>query len=285
MAKRFTVIVPVYNLAAYLNKCLASLQAQTYTGFDVWLIDDGSTDGSVAIMQAWVKKDSRFHLWRQPANQGVSAARNVGLRQAQGDYICFVDGDDWCEPTYLAGFAEQMAQPQVDMALCGYSTDDDHSTKAQTTKLEHNGLKVFLGDDRQRMLTQHQMLAAVLKPSGDIRGFLWNKCYRLDVIRQQHLVFDEEISLLEDQLFNVAYVLQTQRFYYVATPQYHYVMRENSAIHKWTPQTLPAELQALSRIQQLLSQHPELQFSRLLARRRKQIRHDLVARLHQPTRK
>ncbi|MFD0896806.1 glycosyltransferase family 2 protein [Loigolactobacillus binensis] len=272
MAKQFTVIVPLYNVAAYLARCLASLQAQTYTDFNVWLIDDGSTDNSAALAKTWVQKDQRFHLYQQPANRGVSAARNVGLRQAQGDYVCFVDGDDWCEPTYLASFAEQMARPQADMALCGYYTD-------------WPSLKVLLGSTTQKVLTQPAMLAAVLKPSGDVRGFLWNKCYRLAVIRRFRLQFDEKITLLEDQLFNVAYVLQTQCFYYAATPQYHYLTRKDSAIHKWSPQKLTAELQALNQIQQLLNQHPELQFSELLAQRRQQARQNLTTHLHQVARK
>jgi len=273
VTKEFTVIVPIYNVAAYLDQCLVSLQAQTYPNFTVWLIDDGSTDASATVAAAWANKDSRFHLLQQ-ANRGVSAARNVGLQQARGDYVCFVDGDDWCEPTYLANFAKQMAQPDADMALCGYYTD-------------WPSLKVLLGDTAQRLLDQQKMLAAVLKPSGDVRGFLWNKCYRLDVIQRHQLTFDEEITLLEDQLFNVAYVVHTQYFYYTATPQYHYVTRNDSAIHKWTPHTVTAELQALNRIQQLLAQYPHLKFGPLMSRRRKRIRHDLATRLqqHRMTRK
>ncbi|MFD1319220.1 glycosyltransferase family 2 protein [Loigolactobacillus zhaoyuanensis] len=262
--KQFTVIVPVYNLAPYLEQCLASLQAQTYTNFNVWLIDDASTDDSAAILAAWTQKDNRFHIWRQPTNQGVSAARNVGIQQASGDYVCFVDGDDWCEPTYLASFSEQMAQPQADMAMCGYYTD-------------WPSLKVLFGSAETQVLDRQAMLTNVLKPSGDIRGFLWNKCYRLALIQRQQLTFDEEITLLEDQLFNVAYVLQTHCFYYAAAPQYHYVTRNDSAIHKWSPQTLPEELKALDRIQRLLKQQPK--FSRLLADRRRKTRHDLAARL------
>lgn len=265
--KQVTVIVPVYNLAAYLERCLTSLQTQTYSHFEAWLIDDGSTDGSNAILKKWTQKDRRFHLWRQPKNQGVSAARNVGLRQAQGDYVCFVDGDDWCAPTYLANFVQQMALTPTDMALCGYYTD-------------WPSLKVLLGENQNRTFTQAAALLAILKPSGDIRGFLWNKCYRLAVIRQADLWFDESVTLMEDQLFNAAYVLQTQHFRYWAAPQYHYTTRHDSAIHQWSVHTLPEELKALDKIQQLLHQHPELQFSQLLAQRRQKVHRDLVARMH-----
>lgn len=266
--KQVTVIVPVYNLAAYLARCLTSLQAQTYPHFEVWLIDDGSTDGSTEILKQWVQKDARFQLWRQSKNCGVSAARNVGLHQAQGDYVCFVDGDDWCEPTYLESFVQQMALAPTDMVLCGYHTD-------------WPSLKVLLGKNYDCTFTQKAALLAILKPSGDIRGFLWNKCYRLDVIRQANLRFDESVTLMEDQLFNVAYVLQTQHFRYKAAPQYHYVTRHDSAIHQWSVHTVPEELKASDKIQQLLRQHPELQFGQLLAQRRQKVHRDLIARMHQ----
>ena len=97
---RFSIIVPVYNIAKYLRGCLASIQSQTLTDFECLLIDDGSTDGSSAIIDEIATTDPHFKAFHKQ-NGGVSSARNVGLDHAQGEYICFVDADDTIASTYL----------------------------------------------------------------------------------------------------------------------------------------------------------------------------------------
>ncbi|MFQ3588414.1 MAG: glycosyltransferase family 2 protein, partial [Fimbriimonadaceae bacterium] len=89
MSAKISIIVPVYNVEPYLAPCLDSLRAQTYPNFEAILVDDGSTDGSGAICDAYASADPRFHVVRQ-SNQGVSAARNAGMKQASGDYLLFV---------------------------------------------------------------------------------------------------------------------------------------------------------------------------------------------------
>ena len=92
-----SVIIPVYNVAPYLERCLDSVAAQTWENLEVWLVDDGSTDGSLALCEARAEQDSRFRVLRQ-ANAGVSAARNRGMDHAAGQYLQFVDGDDFLPP-------------------------------------------------------------------------------------------------------------------------------------------------------------------------------------------
>lgn len=96
-----SIIVPIYNAAAYLRQCLDSLQAQTITDWEAILVDDASTDTSAEIAAEYAKKDTRFSLLRQPQNQGQSAARNRGLAQARGEYVAFLDSDDWWDQDYL----------------------------------------------------------------------------------------------------------------------------------------------------------------------------------------
>ena len=95
-----SVIIPVYNLAKYLSKCLESVLAQTYANFEIIAIDDGSTDDSAAILKKYAEKDKRVKPILK-ANGGVSSARNAGLDKAEGEYIFFLDGDDWIEPETL----------------------------------------------------------------------------------------------------------------------------------------------------------------------------------------
>lgn len=96
-----SIIVPIYNAAAYLRQCLDSLQAQTVTDWEAILVDDASTDDSADIAAEYVQKDARFCLLQQAYNQGQSAARNRGLAQAKGEYIAFLDSDDWWDKDYL----------------------------------------------------------------------------------------------------------------------------------------------------------------------------------------
>jgi len=114
----FSVIVPVYNVEQYLDKCLASILGQTYKDFECIVVDDGSPDNSSAIIDKYVKQDQRFKVIHQK-NMGVSAARNAGLAIAQGDYITFVDSDDYISNEYLEKFALKIANTDADIVICG----------------------------------------------------------------------------------------------------------------------------------------------------------------------
>ena len=113
-----SVIVPVYNVEAYLARCVASLRGQTYPDLEIILVDDGSADGSGLLCDSFAREDPRIRVIHQP-NAGVSAARNAGLEAASGSYVCFVDGDDWAEETMAAeaAVAADTPQPQVAESL------------------------------------------------------------------------------------------------------------------------------------------------------------------------
>ena len=125
---KFSVIIPLYNKAPYIRKALESVFAQTYTDYELIIVDDGSTDGSAEIAESFLQDPasrlspltSRLRLLKQP-NQGVSAARNNGVAQAHGDYITFLDADDWWEPTYLERMAQLIKDyPDAGLYACNY---------------------------------------------------------------------------------------------------------------------------------------------------------------------
>ncbi|MDR0422523.1 MAG: glycosyltransferase, partial [Proteiniphilum sp.] len=105
MNPMISVIVPVYNVEKYLRKCLESILAQTYTSFELLLVNDGSTDGSGQICDEYAQKDSRVQVFHQE-NKGVSRARNLGLERAKGKWVAFIDSDDWVDSTYLEHLLE-----------------------------------------------------------------------------------------------------------------------------------------------------------------------------------
>ena len=119
--KLISVIVPVYNVESFLDYCISSIIKQTYTNFELILVDDGSKDSSPAICDEWFKKDSRVRVIHQQ-NGGLSAARNAGLNQAKGDYICFIDSDDFVKENYLEAFVITMKKTDADIAICDISS-------------------------------------------------------------------------------------------------------------------------------------------------------------------
>ena len=119
MRAKISVIIPVYNASGLLPDCLQSIALQTWTDLEVLLVDDGSTDDSAGICRSFCEKDSRFRLL-QKENGGVSSARNLGLKEASGDYIAFVDADDWLCPGMLEHQADCLEKDGSDMAMCGF---------------------------------------------------------------------------------------------------------------------------------------------------------------------
>lgn len=113
-----SIIVPVYNVEPYVSKCLESILRQTYQNIEIIIIDDGSTDGGSDICDAYAHKDKRIKVIHQ-SNEGVSGARNVGLRIAKGEFIGFVDSDDWIEADMYEYLLQNIQQQDADIAICG----------------------------------------------------------------------------------------------------------------------------------------------------------------------
>ncbi|UKI46586.1 MAG: glycosyltransferase [Phocaeicola vulgatus] len=125
---KVSIIIPVYNVESYLVPCLQSVSQQSFTDFEVWLIDDGSKDRSAEICDSFVSQDPRFHVVHKQ-NGGVSTARNLGIEKSEGEWICFIDSDDTVEPHYLQNLYEEANGHRDTLIMQGY------------TKLYTNGKK------------------------------------------------------------------------------------------------------------------------------------------------
>lgn len=210
-----SVVVPVYNLQDCIEACMKSLQAQTYENFEVLLIDDGSADRSRDICAAFAEKDPRFHVLSQE-NQGVSTARNHGIRAATGAYLCFVDGDDVVEPTFLEVLHRQItAEEDVDMGLCG---------------VEMAGKNTVHGGSQQRngIWTREQVIEGLFAPDS-VKGYLVNKIFRRSIIKEHDLALDTTAHICEDALFCLEYAMHIRKARFANAPLYHYVIRTGSA--------------------------------------------------------
>ena len=217
---KISVIVPVYNAENYLQHCIESILNQTFSDFELLLIDDGSLDNSGHICDEYIAKDSRVRVFHKK-NGGVSSARNLGLNNARGEWVYFSDADDELFP-----IAFEILTSHIDIhiayIMAGYTMSDEL------------GAIIYNIDKRnERVISKSDAITQMFHPT-DYRyqGYLWNKLFDLSIIKQCKLQFAEDIYFNEDRLFNILYLLNigNKECFYSLEPVYNYVVRDNSAM-------------------------------------------------------
>lgn len=174
------------------------------TDYECLLIDDGSTDGSGRICDEYAEKDKRFRVFHKE-NGGVGSARNVGLDNAQGDWIAFCDSDDWVEPFFLAPC---LCHDNVDLVVQGYFIDNLSTS--------------FCWEEKKADCES----SIELLLSCEIRGAVWNKFFRRSNIKRSRICFDENMFFMEDELFFLSYLKGVSSIYFADTLAYHYFQPE-----------------------------------------------------------
>lgn len=205
--RKISVIIPVYNAAKYLKVCLDSIMQQTYRNLEVLLVNDGSTDNSLAIAFSYAEYEERIVVIDQE-NQGASAARNQGLLQATGDYIAFVDADDWLEPDYFqalsAGFVHD-----ADLICCGYFDHSIYGTHVPVNDFLHAGT----------LLERSALTQTLIKGTA---GVPWAKLFKQSIIREHNIRFLSDVKMSEDLIFNLEYVQYIRKATIIPKHLYHY---------------------------------------------------------------
>lgn len=217
---KVSVIIPVYNAEQYLERCLKAVLSQTHEDLEIILINDGSTDGSGAIIRAC--HDDRIVVIEKE-NGGVSAARNDGLRKATGECIVFVDADDYPEPAYIEKMAAAMERSGCGLVVCGYRYRDtqDRETGGFPNQREALHLK---GDG---YLSGEEVVAGIMLHES-IASCLWNKMFRTVLLSD--MTFDATIAIGEDLLFLIEYIQRCESFYLVTAPLYNYLINPGGAM-------------------------------------------------------
>ncbi len=183
-----SIIVPIYNGEVYLGRCVQSIQAQTYTMWELLLVDGGSADRTLAFCEAWRERDDRIRVFHSKENRGVSYGRNTGIREARGEYFFFVDADDWLQPDCLARLYEEIQQESVQIAGCGFERCSDRDWEEARRPQE----KAY----EKRLVAGKDFLAeGILKQ--DTR--CWSKLYRRELLKGHF--FKEDYTIGEDMLF------------------------------------------------------------------------------------
>lgn len=210
--KFISVIVPVYRVEEYLDRCIQSILSQTYRNLEIILVDDGSPDDCGKICDRYAGLDHRITVIHQN-NSGLSGARNVGLEIAHGDYVCFVDSDDEIDSQMIETMYWAISCRNDDLALCGHQQVNENTAP-----------KAFVpGSAPIRYMTSDELWQEVFSR---MNNAAWNKLYRRDLIG--NLRFPDGLIHGEDLIFNLKYLIGCESAVLIDAPLYHYYTRPGS---------------------------------------------------------
>lgn len=221
---KVSVIVPIYNVEQYLDTCIKSIVEQTYQNMEILLIDDGSNDLSPDICNQWEKRDSRIRVFHRQ-NSGVSEARNFGIKNTEGEYLTFVDADDWIEPRTVEQALEIALQNESDIVFWPYYREMVSKKQAVHFFPE---TKVFEGKEIRNVLVRKLFGPygkGVNRPEQlDYCSTVWGKLYRASLIIDNSLAFVDyrKIGMFEDGLFNISAFSKAQKITYLDNNLSHY---------------------------------------------------------------
>lgn len=212
-----SIIIPVYNAAPFLPKCIQSICDQRYQNLEIILVNDGSKDVSLEICNMYVGVDHRI-IVIDKANGGVSSTRNTAIGLARGKYIQFVDSDDWIDENATRLLVERAEETQSDLVISHYC------------RVAPNGRRTVYGflDSKKVMDKKEFALHLMDEPASFYYGVMWNKLYRADLIKEHGILCNEDLVWSEDLLFNLEYIRYAKRFSSIQTPIYYYVKNKKS---------------------------------------------------------
>lgn len=205
-----SIIIPVYNTAKYLDQCIQSVVEQDYTDWECILVNDGSTDDSGLICNNWAKDDDRIKVIHQE-NQGVSAARNHGVKESQGEYICFIDSDDWVESNYLLELFNH--REAAELAVSGLVGEFPDGRTEKVVPLQWGTFEIGKGGTE---FFAHLNKASLLY--GPV-----NKLYVTDIVKSNNIRFPEDCAYGEDLIFNFQYLEYVNKISMIPLATYHYM--------------------------------------------------------------
>lgn len=230
-----SVIVPIYMIDRYLGICIESTINQTYKNLEIILVDDGSKDRCSDICDLYSRKDGRIKVIHKE-NGGLVSARKAGLKNATGEYVSCVDGDDWIEPSYIESLYNAAKDTSADI-VCAGQTRDLFSQSAKLTNAVPAG--IYEGDDLNRLKRNMISYGPFYRPG--ISTYLWNKLFRRGILSEPQLTVDDRISIGEDAAVSYPAMLRAKRIVVGENTGYHYRQREDSMLKQIADYTVDAE--------------------------------------------
>ena len=218
----FSIVMPVYNAEKYLEDALDSIQNQEFSDFELILVNDSSTDNSLAVCIKYAAIDQRIIVIDCKTNCGAAVARNRGIKAAKGNYLCFVDADDYIDRDFLQQFYHALQEDEYDLVKSGayeeYFDKEElvYSRKCMLQQKSCQGLKEIT----EQVINMEQI---------PLFGYIWNSVYKMSIIRAHNLWFDQTLTVNEDFAFNVAYLPFVSIMKCLSYCGYHNAKRNNNS--------------------------------------------------------
>lgn len=259
---KFTFILPCYNGEDSIEQCLKSICAQSYQSIEIIVIDDGSTDLSLKLCEQFAQEEKRIRLFRQK-NKGVSSARNLGLKHAEGEYIIFVDVDDYvssdfCEIAYY--FINESHTSSSDFWIFNHDEVEDssdtnifHERRLESNQL-YKEIKYFIWDRQEQVALQYMALDA--KRTWDVDcsfSAVWSKVFRKAYLEKNHIVFNDKVIRGEDTLFLLQCLMTMQQISYIPIKVYGYKRSPQSVSNSYTVNRVKEDQMFLHEFSELLN--------------------------------
>ncbi|WP_097033173.1 glycosyltransferase family 2 protein [Clostridium tertium] len=224
-----SIIIPLYNASKYIEYCLKSIIEQTYKTIEIIVVDDGSTDNSIDITKEFLKFDARIKII-QKKNSGVSDSRNLGIDNAQGEWICFVDSDDYIEEDYVEKLYNYAVNNDVDIVYSGIRVINGTEV---TLKTNNCGTKILENDNIKNVMRSLIDNCTLEDSNIDLQvlGYPFAKLLKKSIVND--IRFEREISIREDALFNMDVLYNANRILFVEYVGYNYIIHPNSAMEKF----------------------------------------------------
>lgn len=212
-----SIIIPVYNAELYIERCIESVIKQTYYNIEVIIIDDGSNDSSYQIIKKYESADSRIRVFQQN-NQGVSVARNLGIRKARGYWIGFLDADDYLELDAFEKLYQYITEDKEKVDIVCYSYVEDKEGKLS-----------YRNNTGSNEICDVEALYKYIFSNKNISGYIWNKMFRKDILEKEMIQFCVNIPMNEDLLFCAQYINKINKGMVIDIPYYYYFKHYGSA--------------------------------------------------------
>lgn len=212
MIPQISIVVPIYKVEKYLSECIDSILSQSFSNFELLLIDDGSPDNCGVICDEYAKKDNRIKVFHQP-NGGASKARNLGIKKACAHWITFIDADDLINKSFLENLYQPTTQLPIDFVHAGCLKFNEDKKFSIEQSYEY-----YKGNDPIYLIN-------------NIRGLTFSKLYKLDIILKNNIFYNEKIKYAEDMIFTLDYIKHVNFYVFSSSTEYLYRIHSESAMH------------------------------------------------------
>ncbi|MEN6414605.1 MAG: glycosyltransferase [Veillonellales bacterium] len=246
MKIKVSIVVPVYKTEKFIHRCIDALICQTLTDIEIILVDDGSPDNCGKICEDYAKQDKRIKVIHKK-NGGLSSARNTGIREASGEYIGFVDSDDYVEQTFCECMYKTAKKFNIDIVNC------DYYWESETSEARSSSLK------KDKVIYNEEILEYLKKAHATtIIWFVWRNIYRRSFLIKNNIFFAEEVRFGEDSIFNLYAFYYAKSLYSVDKCLYHYISNPNGLIQTKYKENLLEKFYIQYKVKELFYKIPYL---------------------------